>query len=161
MAGYYRKFIKHFGIIARPLFNLLKKNQPFLWTSKTDTAFDLLQNSLTTTPVLKLPDITKPFMIDTDACDYGVGAVLHQGGHPIVYMRKPLGPKNRGLSTYKKERLAILMAVDQWHSYLQTREFIIRTDQRSLVHLDDQRLLTPWQQKEVTKLLGLQYKICY
>lgn len=145
LAGYYRKFVKHFGIIARSLFNLLKKNQPFLWTSETNTAFKLLQQSLISAPVLQLPDIEKPFVIDTDACDYGVGAVLHQGGHPIAYMSKPLGPKNRGLSTYEKECLAILMAVEQWRPYLQTGEFLVRTDQRSLIHLDDQRLSTPWQ----------------
>lgn len=114
LAGYYRKFVKHFGIIARPLFNLLKKNQPFVWTSETDTAFHLLQQNLISAPVLQLPDFNQPFTIDTDACEYGVGAVLQQGGHPITYMSKPLGPKDRGLSTYEKECMAILMAVEQW-----------------------------------------------
>ncbi|VAI14193.1 unnamed protein product [Triticum turgidum subsp. durum] len=57
--------------------------------------------------------------------------------------------------------MAILMAIEQWRPYLQNEEFIIRTDQRSLVHLDDQHLSTPWQQKAFTKLLGLRYKICY
>jgi hypothetical protein len=112
-------------------------------------------------PVLQLPDFSKPFIIDTDACDTGVGAVLQQGGHPVAYMSKPLGPKNRGLSTYEKECLAVLMAIEQWRPYLQHREFTIRTDQRSLVHLDDQRLNTIWQHKALTKLLGLQYRICY
>jgi hypothetical protein len=53
------------------------------------------------------------------------------------------------------------MAVDKWRSYLQHGEFVIRTDQRSLVHLDDKRLTTPWQHKALTKMLGLQYKIVY
>lgn len=132
-----------------------------MWTKETQTAFELLQQSLISAPVLQLPDFTKPFTIDTDACDYGVGAVLQQGGHPIAYMSKPLGPKNRGLSTYEKECLAILMAVEQWRPYLHNGEFLIRTDQRSLVHLDAQHLSTPWQQKAFTKLLGLQYKIIY
>lgn len=51
--------------------------------------------------------------------------------------------------------------MDHWRSYLQFGEFIIRTDQRSLIHLGDQRLATPWQQKALTKLLGLQYKLVY
>ncbi|VAI53995.1 unnamed protein product [Triticum turgidum subsp. durum] len=76
-------------------------------------------------------------------------------------MSKPLGPKNHGLSTYEKECLAILMAIEQWRPYLHTDEFLIRTDQCSLVHLDDQRLSTVWQQKVFTKLLGLRYKIFY
>jgi hypothetical protein len=100
-------------------------------------------------------------VIDTDACDTGVGAVLQQDGHPIAYMSKPLSNRNKGLSTYEKECLAILMAVEQWRPYLQHQEFVIRTDQKSLVHLEEQRLTTVWQQKAFTKLLGLQYKICY
>jgi hypothetical protein len=161
LAGYYRKFVQQFGIIARPLFNLLKKGAPFVWTSESETAFQLLKQRLIEAPVLKLPDFSKTFTIDTDACDTGVGAVLQQEGHPIAYMSKPLGPKNRGLSTYEKECLAVLMAIDQWRPYLQNKEFVIRTDQQSLVHLDDQRLTTQWQHKALTKLLGLQYRLCY
>jgi hypothetical protein len=121
----------------------------------------LLKQSLTEAPVLRLPDFSKTFVIDTDACDTGVGAVLQQEGHPIAYMSRPLGPKNRGLSTYEKECLAILMAIEQWRAYLQHQEFLIRTDQKNLVHLEEQRLTTVWQQKAFTKLMGLQYKICY
>jgi hypothetical protein len=145
LAGYYRKFVKHFGIIARPLFNLLKKNTPFLWTEATEEAFQLLKQSLVEAPVLKLPDFSRKFVIDTDACDTRVGAVLQQDGHPIAYMSKPLSPKNRGLSTYEKECIAILMVVEQWRAYLQHQEFLIRTDQKSLVHLEEQRLTTVWQ----------------
>lgn len=57
--------------------------------------------------------------------------------------------------------MAILYAVERWRPYLQQGEFIIKTDQRSLVHLEDQRLTTPWQQKAMLKLLGLQFKIVY
>lgn len=134
LAGYYRKFVQHFGIIARPLFNLLKKQAPFVWTSETETAFQLLKQKLVEAPVLKLTDFNKTFT--------GVGAVLQQEGHPIAYMSKPLGPRNRGLLTYENECLAVLMAIEQWRPYMQHKEFIIRTDQKSLVHLDDQRLTT-------------------
>jgi hypothetical protein len=90
-----------------------------------------------------------------------VGAVLQQDGHPIAYMSKPLSVRHRGLSTYEKECLAILMAVEQWRPYLHAGEFLIRTDQKSLIHLEEQKLTTIWQQKAFTKLLGLQYRICY
>lgn len=76
-------------------------------------------------------------------------------------MSKSLCAKYRGLSTYEKEYLAIIAAVDQWRPYLQSAEFVIKTDQRSLVHLQEQRLVTPWQQHAFTKLLGLQYRIVY
>jgi len=79
----------------------------------------------------------------------------------LAFLSKALGPKSQGLSTYEKEYLAILLAVDQWRSYLQHAEFHIYTDHRSLSQLSDQRLHTHWQKKVFTKLLGLQYKIIY
>lgn len=161
LSGYYRKFVRHYGIIAKPLTHLLKKNVPFVWTSECTTAFEALKQALVTTPVLALPDFRKQFTIETDASDYGVGAVLQQDGHPLAFLSKPLGPRNKGLSTYEKELLAILLAVEHWRQYLQSTEFVIKTDQRSLVHLEDQRLHTPWQQKAFTKLLGLRYHLCY
>lgn len=161
LAGYYRKFVRHFGVISRPLTDLLKKHVVFVWTSTHQTAFEALKAALISAPVLALPDFSKVFEIETDASDNRVGVVLMQAGHPLAFLSKALGPKNRGLSTYEKECMAILLAVDQWRSYLQFGEFIIRTDQRSLVHLRDQRLATPWQQKAMTKLLGLQYKLLY
>src|SRR3989337_121639 len=100
-------------------------------------------------------------MIETDACEYGIGAVLMQEGHPLAYVSKALGPKNRALSVYEKEYLAILLAVDQWRPYLQFQQFTIRTDQKSLIHLQDQKLHTVWQQKALTKLMGLNYTIVY
>lgn len=84
-----------------------------------------------------------------------------QNKHPVAYLSKALGLRTQGLSTYEKEGLAILLAVEHWRAYLQSREFVIRTDQRSLAHLGDQRLTTVWQQKIMTKLLGLQYRIVY
>jgi ribonuclease HI len=101
------------------------------------------------------------FVIDTDVCDVGIGAVLSQQGHPLAYVSRALGPRNRTLSVYEKEYLAILMAVQQWRTYLQVNEFVIRTDHKSLTHLTDQRLHTEWQQKALTKLMGLQYKVQY
>lgn len=90
-----------------------------------------------------------------------MGAALLQNGHPLAFISKPLGPRTKGLSTYEKEYLAILIAIDQWRQYLQHAEFIIHTDQKSLIHLNEQRLNTPWQQKKISKLLGLHYKIVY
>jgi hypothetical protein len=84
-----------------------------------------------------------------------------QDGHPIAFVSKALGPKLRGLSTYENEYVAILMAVEQWRSYLKVGESTIATDHKSLSHLNEQRLHTHWQQRVFTKLLGLQYRIVY
>lgn len=67
-----------------------------------------------------------------------------QNKHHVAYLSKALGPWAQGLSTYEKEGLAILMAVEHWRAYLQYGEFVIRIDKRNLVHLGDQRLTTMW-----------------
>jgi hypothetical protein len=161
LAGYYRRFVKHFGLISKPLTELLRKGAIFVWTDVQEHAFVALKEALTSAPVLALPDFTKPFVVEIDASGYGIGAVLMQNGHPLAFLSKALGPKSRGLSTYEKEYMAILMALEQWRSYLQHAEFQIVTDHRSLVQLTEQRLHTPWQHKVFTKLMGLQYRIVY
>jgi len=148
-------------MIARPLTDLLKKGKVFLWTAICEEAFQLLKKSLVSALVLALPNFAKPFVIETDTSETGIGAVLQQDGHPIAYVSKALGSKTQGLSTYEKESLAILLAIDQWKAYLQPTEFIIHTDHKSLTHLSDQRLHTYWQQKVLIKLMSYQYKISY
>jgi hypothetical protein len=161
LAGYYRKFVRNFGIICMPLTDLLRKHATFIWIKLHDQAFAALKQALMEAPVLTLPDFFKHFQLQTDASEMGVGAVLMQTRHPLPFISKALGPRTRGLSTHEKEYLAILIAVDQWRAYLQLAEFVIYTDQKSLVHQTDQRLHTHWQQKVFTKLIGLQYRIVY
>lgn len=102
LAGYYRRFVKHFGIIAKPLTELLKKGIPFHWIKLEAKSFEALKLALISAPVLALPDFQKPFCIETDASGIGVGAVLMQGGHPLAFFSKALGPRSQGLSTYGK-----------------------------------------------------------
>jgi hypothetical protein len=143
LAGYYRKFVKHFAVIAKPLTDLLRKNVLFVWTLAHTASFQALKQALISAPVLAMPDFSIPFCLETDASNLGVGAVLLQKGHPLAFISKPLGLKTQGLSTYEKVYLAIVIAIDQWRSYLQQAEFFIYTDQKSLVHLNEQHLNTP------------------
>ena len=131
---------------------MLRKHIPFVWSPAAQDSFEHLKRALTTAPVLALPDFSKKIVVETDASDLGVGVVLTQQGHPLAYVSKGLGPRTRGLSTYEKEYMAILLAVEQWRSYLQHSEFLILTDHSSLAHLSDQRLHTPWQQKSVHQI---------
>lgn len=151
----------HYGIIARVLTQLLRKNTPFVWTNDCTIAFEALKQALVSAPVLALTDFKKTFVVETYASEYGIGAVLQQDGHPLAYLSQALGPRNRGPCTYEKELMAVLLAVNQWRQYLQAKEFVIKTNQKSLVHLEDQRLHTVWQQKAFTKLWGLRYQLCY
>lgn len=121
----------------------------------------MLKQALISAPVLAFSNFNKTFVIATDACDVGIGTVLMQDGHPLTYVSKALGPRNSSLSVYEKEFLAILLAIEHWRHYLLFADFIIQTDQRSLTNLSDQRLHTAWQQKALTKLMGLQYMIQY
>lgn len=161
LAGYYRRFVRHFGQIARPLNDLLKKGTVFVWTSVHEQAFQALKHALITAPVLSLLDFSKPFCVEIDASGSGIGAVLTQAGHPLAYLSKTLSPHSQGLSAYEKEYLAILLALEHWRCYLQHAEFTILTHHKSLAQLSEQRLHTPWQQKVFTELIGLQYHILY
>lgn len=161
LAGYYRKFIKGYGLISRPLTDLLKKNMQYHWTPQLQTCFQNLKQALVSAPVLALPDFTRGFVVETDACDQGIGAVLMQQGHPIAYLSKALSKKSQTLSTYEKECLAVILAVDKWKPYLQHQPFTIHTDHKSLVHLGEQKLTDGLQHKAFVKLLGLQYKVVY
>lgn len=161
LAGYYRRFIQGYGVISRPLTTLLKKGQPFIWSETVNNSFLALKQALVSAPVLKLPDFSKQFTLETDACHIGIGVVLMQEGHPIAFLSKALGPRVQALSTYEKECLAIILAVDKWRAYLQHKEFIIKTDHQSLAHLTEQRLTTSIQYKAFVKLIGLQYRIQY
>jgi hypothetical protein len=116
LTGYHRMFVKKFGIIYRPLTDLLKKH--YVWTQHHQHAFISLKQALIATPVLALPDFNKQFQLETVASEFGVGAVLMQQGHPLAFISMALGPRTRGLSTYEKEYLAILIVVDQWRAYL-------------------------------------------
>ncbi|KAL0332800.1 UNVERIFIED_CONTAM: Retrovirus-related Pol polyprotein from transposon [Sesamum calycinum] len=160
LTGYYRKFIKGYGTISKPLTSLLKKDA-FNWNLEAETTFNHLKEVMTRALVLALPNFSKLFIVETDACGKRIGAVLMQEGRPIAYLSKTLAAKNMGLSTYEKKFLALLLAVTKWKHYLQGNHFVIRTDQKSLKHILDQRIDSILQQKWITKLLGLSYEVQY
>jgi hypothetical protein len=146
--------------LAKPLTNLLKKKQ-FQWDEIAQQAFEALKVAMSSTPVLPLLNFSKQFVVETDACATGLGAVLMQEDMPIAFLSKPLGVSNKFLSICEKEFLALIMAVDRWRPYLQRQEFLIRTDHKSLAYLNNQYLQSELQRKAITKLMGLQFKISY
>lgn len=118
LTGYYRRFVQNFGIMAKPLTNLLKR-KTFVWDDITQKSFEALKLAMTTTPVLALPTFSLPFVIETDACDAGLGVVLMQQGQPVAFLSKALGDQHKYTSIYEKEFRALIMAVDRWRPYLQ------------------------------------------
>ncbi|GJU65015.1 transposon ty3-G gag-pol polyprotein [Tanacetum coccineum] len=101
LTGYYRRFIKGFASLSRPLTQLLKKNA-FKWNSEAQLSFEALKKAMVEVPNLGLPDFNEPFVIETYASGVGLGAMLQQKGHPIAYLSKTLSPKHQSLSTYEK-----------------------------------------------------------
>lgn len=99
----------------------------YQWTPNTESAFHILKQALISAPVLALPDFSQQFIVDTEACDVGIGVVLSQSEHLLAYVSRALGPRNKGLSVYE-EYPAILLAVEQSRSYLQLGDFVICTD---------------------------------
>ncbi|RVW14863.1 Transposon Tf2-11 polyprotein [Vitis vinifera] len=160
LIGYYRKFVQGYGLIARPLTNLLKKGK-FQWNDETEATFLALKQAMTSTLTLAMPNFSEPFTIETDASGNGIGAVLTQQNRPIAYMSLALGITKQTWSIYAKEMLAIVEAIRMWRPYLLGRKFYIKTDQRSLKFFLDQRVATPEQQKWVAKLLGYDYEIIF
>ncbi|MFS7996550.1 putative nucleotidyltransferase, Ribonuclease H [Helianthus anomalus] len=160
LSGYYRRFIKGYGSLAKPLTNLLRKDA-FDWNDEATTAFNSLKTALLSPPVLALPNFSKTFVLETDASGKGIGAVLMQEGHPIAFISKALSARQQALSVYEKELLALIFAVKYWHHYLAMGHFIIRTDQKSLKLLMEQKITTPLQQVWLSKLLGYNFEIVY
>ena len=134
LTGYYRKFVRGYGLISKPLTQLLKKIQ-FHWTPDATMAFESLKKAVTSTPVLALPDFTKPFIVETDASQEGIWAVLMQEGRPIAYISKAFPSRKRCLSAYQRELWALIYAVQKWKTYIFGHHFIIKTDHQSLKFL--------------------------
>ncbi|GJX40654.1 putative mitochondrial protein [Tanacetum coccineum] len=160
LTGYYRRFLKDYVIITQPLVALTKKDA-FKWNPSAELAYHQLKEAMVTAPVLALPNFEQEFIVETDANGKGIRAVLCQNGHPIAYWSKTLSVKHQALSTYEKEFLAVVAALDKWKGYLLDRHFKIRTDHFSLKYLLNQKLTTPFQFKWLPKLLGYDYEIVY
>jgi len=143
ITGYYRKFIPQYASIASPLTDLIRKSEPnrVEWTPACAAAFDKLKTVLCSAPVLRTPDLEKPFVLQTDASQRGVGAVLSQldevgADHPVAFFSRKLLPREERYSTIEKECLAIKLAIHAFRVYLLGCPFTIQTDHRSLEWLD-------------------------
>ena len=138
LAGYYRRFVPNFASIAVPLTNCTKKGEPnvIVWDDSKENSFRALKARLTQSPILRLPDNDKQFILRTDASDEGIGAVLLQEfsgtKFPIAYASKKLSNCQRNYSTIEKECLAIVWAIQKFQTYLYGKEFIIETDHQPL-----------------------------
>ncbi|KAK1685672.1 hypothetical protein QYE76_046520 [Lolium multiflorum] len=137
--GFYRRFIKDFSKISKPLTNLLQKDVPFVFDDDCKEAFETLKKALTTAPIVEPPDWNLPFEIMCDASDFAVGAVLGQRVdkklNVIHYASKTLDASQRNYATTEKELLAVVFACDKFRSYIVDSKVTIHTDHAAIRYL--------------------------
>ena len=153
--GYYRRFVPDYSTVAQPLVRLLGKDCKFKWTDACQDAFKALRALLIKAPVLAFPKEDLPYIVDTDASDYGIGGVLSQcvegTEHVIAYYSKSLNPAQQKYCTTRRELLAVVATLDHFKGYVWGPKFVVRTDHAALVWLKNlkniQGMLARWLAK--------------
>ncbi|MGH0143181.1 UNVERIFIED_CONTAM: hypothetical protein FKN15_019131 [Acipenser sinensis] len=145
LAGYYRRCIPEFSTIVSPLIDLTKKSAPntVKWSDECQGAFDTIKRILCQAPALVSPDFDREFILQTDASDVGLGAVLSQEidgvEHPVLYISRKMAQRERNYSVIEKECLAIKWATNSLRYYLLGRSFTLVTDHAPLKWLNTMR----------------------
>lgn len=136
LASYYRRFVRGFSSVAAPLNRLLPKDKAFTWTVECEEAFNTLKRALIEAPVLAPPDLTLPFILDTDASNVGMGGVLAQvgpeGERVVAYFSKTFDKHERRYCVTRRELLAVVASVKHFKYYLGGLPFTVRTDHSAL-----------------------------
>jgi hypothetical protein len=131
LVGYYRRFIKDFSKITKPMMKLLEKNKAFEWTAKCQASFEELRKCLTSALVLVLPDLTKKFDIYCDASRRGLGCVLIQEGQVVCYSSRQLRKHAENYPTHDLELAIVVHALKIWRHYLIGYRCEIYSDHKS------------------------------
>ena len=140
LTGYHRRFVQDYSKVAWPLTQQLWKDS-FNWNVTAESAFQQLKKAMTGIPILALPDFAKQFVIEADAFGHGLGVVLTQDNRPVAFFSQKLSSSAQSKFAYERELMAIVFAIKKWRSYLVGQLFIVRTDQRSLKYLLEQRIV--------------------
>ena len=139
-ANYYRRFIKDFAQIAKPLHQLTERGIAFSWSKDCEDFFNVLRDCLSGAPLLVFPNFNKPFILDTDASDIGIGAVLSQADEEgrervVAYGSRLLSKSERKYCVTRRELLAVVVFTKQFRPYLFGHKFVLRTDHGSITWL--------------------------
>lgn len=166
--NFYRRFIRNFSKIARPLTALSKKDLKFEWTPECQVAFELLKKTVVEAPVLKHFDRTKQCFVETDSSDYVSSGVFSQKDenevpHPVAFFSKKLVPAECNYEIYDKELLAIIRCFEQWRPELEGTDLPIQvlTDHKSLEYFMTTKKLTRRQARWAEFLANYNFQIVY
>jgi hypothetical protein len=161
LAGYYRRLIKGFSKISKPMNKLLKKDKKFMWTPACETSFQELKKRLTTASILVMPDMEKPFSIYCDASDQELGRVLMQDGHVVAYASRQLRKHEAHYPTHDLELAIVVYALKIWRHYLMEKRCELYTDHKSLKYIFTQSNLNLGQRRWLELIrdfdLGINY----
>ena len=147
LANYYRRFVKNFSLIAKPLTILTSKDQPWTWGREQQQAFETLKQKLGSAPVLRRPDVSKSFQLHTDWSSLGLGAVLTQKDdlgreYVVAYASRSNNTAEANYSSYEGEALAAVWAIAHFRPYLYGQRFTLVTDHQPLRWLMESDKLT-------------------
>ena len=165
LAGYNRRFIRHFAQRTRPMSELCKEKTLFHWGQEQQHSFEDLKKAMTSAPVLAIPDPKLPYYVYTDSSQFGVGGVLLQdqgkGMQPCAYISHKLSDAERNYKTHEQELLGIIYALDKWRPYLEGADFRVNSDHKSLEELQTQPKLSRRQARWVEFLQAYDCKVSY
>lgn len=135
LAEFYRKFVRNFSRIAYLITSLQRKGKKFIWTKKCQSAFEFLKEKLTTTPILRILDPQKQFVVITDASGEGLGGVLMQDEQVIAYESRKLKNYEQNYAPHDLELVAIVHALQMWRHYLIRKHFELRFSHHGLKYI--------------------------
>ncbi|GBG68112.1 hypothetical protein CBR_g2663 [Chara braunii] len=165
MCGHYHNFVKNYSTIASPLTDLTRLDTPWDWTEECEATFKRLKHALTHHEVLMVPDPQRPFVVTTDASQYGIDAVLAQQDgkklRPVEYMSKKMSSKKLAKSTYERELYALYKALVHWRHYLLGRFFYLRTDHQTLKWIKTQPVLSDALKRWIGVIDQYDFKLDY
>ena len=168
LAGYYRRFVENFAKIAQPLTLLTGDDVAWQWMAAQQSAFEQLKDRLSSAPILVYANPSRPYILQTDASDCAVGAVLSQTQsdnieRPIAFWSQKLNKAQYNYSATEKELLAIVLACEHWAGYLEGSQYpiLVRTDHQPLTWLNTRPVVTARLARWVVRLTGYDFKIDY
>jgi len=167
--NFYRRFIRDFSTIARPLFDLIRSNKAWNWDTKKQDAFECLKAAVTTAPVLVSPQDSEPFRIEADSSDFTSEAVLSQQlpreekWHPVAFYSKSLSPVERNYEIHDKEMLAIIRALEEWRHFLEGAQHPVEIwmDHKNLEYFMMTKKLNRRQARWSLYLARFDFKLTY
>src|SRR5215469_2061728 len=168
-ANFYRRFILHYSQITKPLTNLTRKDVKFIWSPACQKAFADLKTAFTSAPILAHFHPNRQIILETDASDYAIAAILSQENpetktiHPIAFYSRTMSPAELNYEIYDKELLAIFAAFREWRSYLEgaSKSVKVVTDHKNLEYFASTKLLTHRQARWSEFLSSFNYTVFY